>query len=63
MKKKQTFLQKLYQDTKVKTACWTIVNCLIVIIIAGTSEISAFWVAPMIAILNMVTKEINKRYL
>lgn len=57
------FLRNLYSSTKVKTAVWTIVNCLLVIIVAGLAEVNALWVAPLLAILNMATKEINKKYL
>jgi len=57
------FLKNLYENTKVKTALWTIVNALIVIVIAAMAGLSAVWVAPMIAILNMITKHINQTYL
>ena len=57
------FLKALYADNKVKTALWTIVNALIVIVIVATSGLNAVWVAPMVAALNFVTKHINQTYL
>ena len=63
MKKVVEFIKNLYKNNKVKTACWTIANAVIVISVAGMTELNAFWVAPMIAILNMATKIINNKYL
>ncbi len=59
----KNFIKNLYKDNRTKTACWTIVNCLIVIVIVGLGDLNYFWVPFMIALLNMVTKEINKNYL
>ena len=56
-------LKELYKDTKVKTACWQMVNCAIVITLVAFGEMNGMFVVPMTAVLNMATKEINKRYL
>lgn len=56
-------IKKLLSDNRVKTALWTIVNSLIVVAIAAFGELNAVWVPFMIAVLNMITKEINKKYL
>jgi hypothetical protein len=57
------FIKNLYNDNRVKTACWTIANAFIVIAIVALAELNAVWVPLMLALLNMATKEINKKYL
>ena len=57
------FIKNLYNDNRVKTALWTIVNAFIVIAIVALAELNAVWVPLMLALLNMATKEINKKYL
>jgi hypothetical protein len=57
------FIKNLYEDNRVKTALWTIVNAFIVIAIVALAELNAVWVPLMLALLNMATKEINKKYL
>ena len=57
------FIKKLLKNKKVTTALWQIANGLIVIAIAALSEMDMVYVPMLIAILNMATKEINKKYL
>jgi hypothetical protein len=58
-------LKKVLKDKKVTTAIWQIANGIIVILIAVFSEMELTMVSVpvLIALLNMLTKEINKRYL
>jgi hypothetical protein len=57
------YIKNLLEDNRVKTALWTIVNAFIVIAIVALAELNAVWVPLMLALLNMATKEINKKYL